>query len=299
MTFKLPANRFWGLACCVLGLSLLAAGLREARRPVQFEAVARIKLEQNLNSNMPSASEGDAVQSEMERLQSRELLTEAAKSLDADGHAEGPGAGRMTLEEAVHQIREQLELRKVLGRRAIELRVTAADAKRAAEIANVIAGVFLTNRLTEWQQNFSNSVESTETDWKKDWADVSAKAEELHRKKYQLLEQEWAARAYSNAVEPTLEQKETQRQLDQQTRDLQRLRNQLAQKISSNKLAQLIPKTAPVEIVSHAVPAKRPISPNRSLEVGWFLSGGLLAAAGAALLVFFNPKGTKSAERQR
>ena len=133
-----------GIVFLLVGAVLSSAGIFMLARPNEYQAVVRIKVHREVQSQF--------IQTEFEVIQSEVVLGKVAEKLDLTskwGKKRAAGNRLKPVEATIGLLKRQMELRPVRNTELIEIGVTRDEPAEAAKLANTIAETFRDFRLEQ------------------------------------------------------------------------------------------------------------------------------------------------------
>jgi uncharacterized protein involved in exopolysaccharide biosynthesis len=282
----------WVILICVWMLVLFTATLVTFVLPECFSSTARIRVERD-QTDIPglqgtaaaTAYDPYFLQTEFELIKSEAILGRVINNTNNQnlnlnkrwGAKIAPQSGVARTYETIPVLRRMLALNTLRGTSLIEITVSISStlegghaADEAAVLANAIAEAYKQYR----EEKRARLIEGGIAALKKAY---ESNLEEVHKAQLAL-----ATLARSQAAQDTNLMNEAAQKLE----GLQRIGQALSAKVEVAKTDLLLPASSMVEIVEHAVPGIRPVSPNKSLNIALGMLVGVLAGFVLATAVF-------------
>jgi len=288
-------TKILGFALLLAGLALCGAGLWLLLSPAQYQATARIKINQDMppihgNGQVEPGYDPYFIQTDFEVIQSEIVLSNVISTLNlSEKWGEKYNAGNpFTIDEMIRFLTQRMSINLVRNTKLFEIHFTSEDPDEAARIANAIANAYRDYRMKFNRQLATNFLQALEQSYQKDEGKIRLLQSNVDflREKFEIPTNDFITQSQKTEVrdiheaQPDQPYWEEKRELESEMQ----FDNLVAAKIKSLKSDLQNPKTSPVEIVDVAQPPKFPASPNRWLGAT-FLAIGLLPTAGGFLLL--------------
>jgi len=162
--------------------------------PPAFASTARIKVDRDVSDiagfsepRYPTTYDPYFVQTELEVIQSERILTNVIQTLNLQTEwAKKYGLPRLTMPEAMRELKGRIDLRPERGTSLIEIRVFSENAKEAADLANAIAETYQEYRRDQRRQLTLGAIKILEDRFKEQEEAVRKQQEEVNRLRTEL-----------------------------------------------------------------------------------------------------------------
>jgi len=247
--------------------------------PESYCSTARIKIERDQSDILGLAERRGVadddphyIQTEFELIQSEAILGKVVEGLDLNigWGKKYAGGERLKTSESISLLKARVDLRPVRNTSIAEIRAYSEKADEAAKIADAVAEAYRDYRVKARAGKISASIQALE------------QAYEENNQKIRTIRTEIAELSREPSAQNTNRLDEGRSRLE----ELQRFSQVLFTKLANEKTDLSLPATGMVQIVDRAVPAYRPVRPNKPCNMLIGIVVGCLVGCFLATLVY-------------